>query len=86
MELNRRGFLIGAGAVLAAPAIVRAASLMPVRNRLIVPQSVTGDVRWEWRAGYPFPSVYDGEKWIQIHTNTHWDVARNLIKPSSPQT
>jgi hypothetical protein len=31
METNRRGFLIGVGAVLAAPAIVRASSLMPVK-------------------------------------------------------
>ena len=29
--MNRRGFLRGAGALLAAPAIVRASSLMPVR-------------------------------------------------------
>jgi hypothetical protein len=31
MNLSRRQLLIGAGALLAAPAIVRAASLMPVR-------------------------------------------------------
>jgi hypothetical protein len=31
MQATRRGFLIGAGAVLAAPAIVRASSLMPVK-------------------------------------------------------
>lgn len=31
IELTRRHFLRGAGLVLAAPAIVRAASLMPVR-------------------------------------------------------
>src|SRR4051812_3637220 len=29
--LNRRGFLTGMGSLLAAPAIVRAASLMPIR-------------------------------------------------------
>lgn len=35
MNTTRRGFILGAGAtLLAAPAIVRAASLMPVRNRL----------------------------------------------------
>lgn len=28
--MNRRGFVLGAGALLAAPSIVRAASLMPV--------------------------------------------------------
>jgi hypothetical protein len=31
METNRRGFLIGLGAIVAAPAIVRASSLMPVK-------------------------------------------------------
>src|SRR5262245_33235731 len=36
-EMNRRGFLIGAGAVLAAPAIVRYENIMPVRNRLLIP-------------------------------------------------
>ncbi len=37
-EIVRRGFLIGLGASLfAAPAIVRAASLMPVRNMLVLP-------------------------------------------------
>lgn len=40
--MNRRGFLIGAGcAVLAAPAIVRASSLMPVRvPKVVVPEVV----------------------------------------------
>jgi hypothetical protein len=33
--MNRRGFLTGAGALLLAPAIVRASSLMPVRSMLV---------------------------------------------------
>jgi hypothetical protein len=41
METNRRGFLIGVGAVLAAPAIVRVSSLMPVRSmKLGAPSSL----------------------------------------------
>ena len=32
MQLSRRGFIGGLGALIAAPAIVRAASLMPVRG------------------------------------------------------
>ena len=31
LELPRRGFLLGLGALIAAPAVVRASSLMPVR-------------------------------------------------------
>jgi hypothetical protein len=31
MEVGRRGFIIGLGAVFAAPAIVRASSLMPIK-------------------------------------------------------
>ncbi len=38
MLLNRRGLLVGLGCLIAAPAVVRAASLMPVRRpRLITP-------------------------------------------------
>jgi hypothetical protein len=36
MKFSRRGFLSGLGAVLAAPAVVRAANLMPVRG-IIMP-------------------------------------------------
>ena len=38
IETSRRGFLLGLGAVLAAPAIVKIEHIMPVRNRLIVPE------------------------------------------------
>lgn len=39
--MNRRGFLTGLGAMIAAPAIVHAGNLMPVRaiERLILPSS-----------------------------------------------
>jgi hypothetical protein len=37
IKTSRRGFLLGAGSLLAAPAIVRAELLMPVRTVLRVP-------------------------------------------------
>lgn len=36
IETSRRGFLLGLGAALAAPAIVKIENIMPVRNRLMV--------------------------------------------------
>lgn len=36
MNLSRRGVLLGLGAAIAAPAIVKYANIMPVRNRLVV--------------------------------------------------
>jgi hypothetical protein len=37
--MNRRGFLAGIGAALAAPAIVKAGVLMPVKPTLIMPMT-----------------------------------------------
>lgn len=42
--MNRRGFLLGLGtSIIAAPAIVRAASLMPVRG-IVMPVAMPSDV------------------------------------------
>ncbi len=38
---SRRSFLIGFGALIAAPAIVRAGSLMPVKQMLILPPKIS---------------------------------------------
>jgi len=38
--LNRRGFLIGLGALIAAPAIVRAGIIMPINPTLILPDKI----------------------------------------------
>jgi hypothetical protein len=47
LELSRRSLFAGLGALIAAPAIVRAASLMPVRA--IVPVRLTlNDITREW--------------------------------------
>lgn len=53
IETSRRGFIAGALALLAAPAVVRAERLMPVR-RLFVPQRfIPCDGRIVRRADYP---------------------------------
>lgn len=39
MKLSRRNFLTGAALAIASPAIIKASSLMPVRNRLILPSN-----------------------------------------------
>lgn len=54
MDASRRGFLIGAASLLAAPAIVRVESLMPVRAiRDPVLGFVPCDGRVLFRASYP---------------------------------
>lgn len=54
--LHRRGFLLGLGAgLVAAPAIVRAASLMPVRGIIMPVEAGVGDI---WMRGVV--ADYDG--------------------------
>lgn len=52
--ISRRGFIRATGALLAAPAIVRVASLMPVRS----PIPGEGDFVWHW-----LPSWGGKERW-----------------------
>ena len=53
MSLSRRSFVKGLGvALLAAPAIVRATSIMPVRNRLITLPESGGDPSWLYYMGW----------------------------------
>ena len=40
MNLHRRGFITGLGALIAVPAIVRVASIMPVSNRMLTSQEI----------------------------------------------
>lgn len=57
MILNRRKFFIGAGALIAAPAIVRASSLMPVKAIVEQPgvvQRFAGGLYW-----------YGGMLWVE---------------------
>jgi hypothetical protein len=46
MITSRRSFLVGFGALIAAPAIVRATNIMPVRQMLILPDKL-GDITFE---------------------------------------
>lgn len=64
---SRRGFLLGLGAALAAPAIVRAASLMPVKALPFGPR-IEG-MRTEW-----LPCVdFDFTKGtVTIHRPAYW--------------
>ncbi len=65
MHINRRGVLVGLGALLAAPAIVRAGVLMPVK--------VIKPVAFDWAgAGFTFRCYWSraGEVHIGIYPFT----------------
>lgn len=72
--LTRRRFLGAVGVAMAAPFIVRAASLMPVRNRRLVTPSIQIDKRWlfilnptteSWVTSH-FQASTDGVTWVNI--------------------
>jgi hypothetical protein len=47
---TRRGLITGLGALfLAAPAIVKASSLMPINSKLLVPEPIAWNVAFTWR-------------------------------------
>ncbi len=50
-ELSRRSLFAGIGALIAAPAIVRAASLMPVRAIVPVRRLTLAEITREWSRG-----------------------------------
>lgn len=63
--MNRRSFLVGAGAgLIVAPAIVRAASLMPVRG---IVMRVGSDTVWAWPVE-PLPVLY----WDRYRHTLEW--------------
>lgn len=56
--IQRRNFIVGLASMLAAPAIVRAENIMPVRN-LIVPEPMVHGLRWQsWRLGTERPEFF----------------------------
>lgn len=67
--INRRGILVGVGAMLAAPAIVHAGNLMPIK----IPK---GDIILQFHIG-----PYCGNRWIAAPgtelvtpTRVYWDI------------
>lgn len=69
IELPRRGFILGLAALVAAPAIVRAGSLMPVRNfktltlaeyQALLLVSMIDDLQQQIYDSIVFGSNYDG--------------------------
>lgn len=77
--LPRRSFLLGLGAALAAPAIVRFESLMPVRTVLWTPQD---GHYWQWyRDGVPIPGA-TGETYQVCAEDRNLDIS--VARVASP--
>lgn len=79
MDLNRRGFLAGVGAVIAAPAIVKFANIMPVKNRLVVLDPPEVGEEWFRRAKLKHPSNAELLRFIR-EINREF-VRENLFSP-----
>jgi hypothetical protein len=76
MLISRRGLIAGIGSLLAAPAIVRASSLMPVKAFTPLP---TGAFYWrEWKACTDGLLAYPSIGPLAL---TSWQI-ENLAKPS----
>lgn len=77
--MNRRGFITGMAALIAAPSIVRASSLMPVKvlmpaNDVLIP----GDVEWGEHLIKQIPNGWElwqkvNGVWGPIVRNTVWE-------------
>jgi hypothetical protein len=74
MITSRRSFLIGFGALIAAPAIVRATSIMPVRQMLILPDQI-GDITFPIE-GYAAAVEIEADAWVGGSTSTKYTKTR----------
>lgn len=74
MILARRSFLIGATAFLAAPAIVRAASLMPVKALPPIVRQV-----WPWRVIALPPERMWTNYTLRTNCNGWWNTEMGVI-------
>ena len=73
VETSRRGFLVGAGATLiAAPAIVRVASLMAVRQHDVYSYTFTAN----------FGTDYESRTIYLIHGDPHYGADWDQTKPT----
>lgn len=68
--MNRRGFLVGMLAACAAPAVVKAASLMPVRSRIILPRIERVDVLYGWSATESGIAIRTMNQYVRIEEIT----------------
>lgn len=66
MELNRRGFITGLGALIAAPAIIRVADLMPIKA-------------WKEPDG-AWWEISDDHDWLVEEFNRHQELEEALTK------
>lgn len=64
--IPRRHFLRGLGLLLAAPAIVRVGSIMPVRAVPIASVALPADPWWDTRAIGEFWLASNGVEWVKI--------------------
>lgn len=63
MEIARRGLITGLISLMAAPAVVQASSLMPIRGfRLLPPQNRRGAIYYD--VSDDVLKLWDGVKWI----------------------
>ena len=75
MITSRRSFLVGmGGSLVAAPAVVRAASLMPIRGIFMDVPSATLSVRWEGYGGGPLRYCGTELVWDGGGGFSHWGV------------
>jgi hypothetical protein len=68
--LNRRSLITGLISLVAAPAIVRAGSLMPVRSALlpaVAPRIPLGQIRGGMlKSGEVYFVIYNGAEWLML--------------------
>ena len=80
MITSRRSFLIGFGALIAAPAIVRATNIMPVRQMLVLPEKIS-DLTFPIE-GFAKVAGIERNEWISFHWNRSGDAKRKFYEYS----
>lgn len=92
MIIQRRNFLIGLMSVLAAPAIVRAENIMPVRALTLPDDPLVRGVRWQsWPFDAPMPaemcqgSIGNWSNKAAMQPLSHWLKALEKHRPNYPE-
>jgi len=82
MILPRRSFLTGIGATLiTAPAIVRAGSLMPVKQMLIGDGIALSTAEHPWRIGVVPPNDFTEQAFVELLLNMKRDNGALVMRP-----